>query len=502
MRILSSASILLLMIVKSLPGYAQDIEFSAVLDKNEVGINERFEIAYELNHNQGDFKEPEFADFKIISGPNRSSSMKFENGVQTSNSAFKYFLQPLASGTFNLPQTEVEVDGKTYKSQKISITVTSIKVKESIPLKISKDDAYVELELDRTNLGPDEVTIAKYWLYSKYDRIKHIDEFNTPIPEGMWVTELRETALHKSEKPKEIKGVEYDAYLLKTELWEPLRTGKFEPEPFSLSIAVSQKQQPKKGGGIFAQFMANYVDTTLTFTSGPISVEVSRNAPITWKSRFQELLISEPTPIDPSAVSRTIIAIDLTASMMCKDVLPNRITVIKKLMQQLVKTEKTNEFGVIAYTDNARLLLDFTADQKALQLGISGIQLDYTREGTSQAMAIFEGVEKLASHPGRKNLILATDGQNNSGWLAPITAAKAADHHQVKVHSILTGKEGESECLMLVGDSVEYKHRIVEIEDRHLKQIAAETNGLFLKLDDVSKIEELVGRLVAVLSKE
>ncbi|MGB6033677.1 MAG: BatD family protein, partial [Bacteroidota bacterium] len=75
-------------------GQAQDIAFKAAVDKNPVGIGDQFTLSLVLS-NAGtsggtNLRSPDLGAFRIISGPNRSTSMQIINGQMSSSITYGY----------------------------------------------------------------------------------------------------------------------------------------------------------------------------------------------------------------------------------------------------------------------------------------------------------------------------------------------------------------------------------------------------------------------------
>ena len=58
--------------------YAQ--EFVAKVMYTKIGINQSFNLSFELNGTGSSFKAPDLKNFQIVSGPNQSSSMSMVDG--------------------------------------------------------------------------------------------------------------------------------------------------------------------------------------------------------------------------------------------------------------------------------------------------------------------------------------------------------------------------------------------------------------------------------------
>ena len=81
------------------------------------------------------------------------------------------------------------------------------------------------------------------------------------------------------------------------------------------------------------------------------------------------------------------------------------------------------------------------------------------------------------SHAKSKVIILLTDGSNNAGEIAPVTAAEIAKTFGVRVYTIGVGTKGMAPYPFQTAFGVQYQNIPVEIDEATLKQIASTTGG-------------------------
>lgn len=106
-------------------GLATEPQFTAVLDKQTVTVNEEIHLNVKVAGAKGSLqapKLPSLANFEIFySG--RSSQFSFINGRSESMTEFNYVMIPKTPGQFVLQPLEININGKVYQSDKINITV-------------------------------------------------------------------------------------------------------------------------------------------------------------------------------------------------------------------------------------------------------------------------------------------------------------------------------------------------------------------------------------------
>lgn len=113
-------SILFLMI--SIASWAQ-VQFVTQVSRNKIGINETIEVRFVTNVNGENLTLPQFGSFQVVGGPIQSSETSFANGKTTSTLSVGFFIQPTKKGKLTIAGATMEYEGKTYKSQSVTIEV-------------------------------------------------------------------------------------------------------------------------------------------------------------------------------------------------------------------------------------------------------------------------------------------------------------------------------------------------------------------------------------------
>lgn len=101
--------------------YSQDVGLTVEVSADTVLMGNMLEIRYTIKNVPGDFKPPAFKDFKIVGGPNMSSSFQMINGKVTQQASYTYYLEPLREGA-------LEILGASVISDKDSLTIDPLKV--------------------------------------------------------------------------------------------------------------------------------------------------------------------------------------------------------------------------------------------------------------------------------------------------------------------------------------------------------------------------------------
>ena len=113
--------------------------------------------------------------------------------------------------------------------------------------------------------------------------------------------------------------------------------------------------------------------------------------------------------------SDIIIALDISRSMLCEDLAPNRLERAKKFAERLVDKFKGDRIGVVLFAGNAYLQMPLTNDYAAAKLFIRSASTDLA---SSQGTAIGDAIDLSRNVFGEddeyhKALIIISDGENH-----------------------------------------------------------------------------------------
>ncbi len=98
----------------------------AQLSKNRVGLEEEFELSYSYEMKSAspvEFIPPNLGNFYVFSGPNESRNMSLVNMDLRVSGSFSYILTAKKEGTFEIPGAIMKIEGKTYRTNSVKITV-------------------------------------------------------------------------------------------------------------------------------------------------------------------------------------------------------------------------------------------------------------------------------------------------------------------------------------------------------------------------------------------
>ncbi|MFW5823042.1 MAG: BatD family protein [Tangfeifania sp.] len=259
---------------------------------NAVETGKQFRLTFTLNEKGNNLKlPPNLTDnFDVLMGPSTGQSTRMQtiNGRTTTEVTFSYtyILRAKEEGTFEIRPASIEVNGDVFESNSIKIQVVKAQQRQqqqqqSSPrdeepdspqsVDLGGDNLFVRVEMDKQNVFRGEQIIATVKLYVNPDiPVSGFDEVNLPTFEGFYTQDI--------EIPQQINFSRevyndriYQVGVLKKTVLFPQQNGNITVEPFSMSLLVQQRVQPRS---FFDDFFSGVRTVRTTVTSDPVSVNV------------------------------------------------------------------------------------------------------------------------------------------------------------------------------------------------------------------------------------
>ena len=239
--------------------------FVASVDNNKVGENDRFELTFMFEgkdiNNLKNFSPPSLKDFRVLSGPNQSTSMQIINGAASSSFSLSYILMPNTTGVFTIGSASIQHDGNTYSTVQIKITVVkgSQKPSEEKTSGISNEEIsknlFIRASIDKNKVYQGEQVTVSYKLYTRLNIAAQMSVDKLPQYQGFWAEEI-ETPRNINFATEVVDGKQYRVGLLKKVALFPNQTGKLEVTPLELTIPI-QIQKKKNPNNIWDDFFGD-----------------------------------------------------------------------------------------------------------------------------------------------------------------------------------------------------------------------------------------------------
>ena len=211
--------------------------------------------------------------------------------------------------------------------------------------------------------------------------------------------------------------------------------------------------------------------------------------------------MARPRTIDESTRIKTtkgidiVIAIDVSASMLARDLKPNRLEALKVVASKFIQARPNDRLGLVEYAGESYTKTPLTSDKNIVLSSLKSIKYNTTiTGGTAIGMGLATSVNRLKESRAKgKVIILLTDGVNNSGFIDPKIASELAVEFGIKVYTIGIGSNGMalSPIGILPNGTFQYGNIQVEIDEGLLKQIAKTTGGKYFRATSNSKLEDI-----------
>jgi Ca-activated chloride channel family protein len=180
-----------------------------------------------------------------------------------------------------------------------------------------------------------------------------------------------------------------------------------------------------------------------------------------------------------------VLALDISTSMLARDFKPDRIEAAKNIGIQFVSGRKTDRIGLVVFAGESFTLCPLTTDHVSVVNLFKDIKTGLIEDGTAIGSGLATAVSRLRDSDALSRvIILLTDGVNNKGEIAPITAAEIAKTYGVRVYTVGVGTQGEAPYPVQTPFGVRYQNMKVEIDEALLKQIAEMTGGKYFRAED------------------
>jgi len=215
--------------------------------------------------------------------------------------------------------------------------------------------------------------------------------------------------------------------------------------------------------------------------------------------------LARPRTVDISSRTKTnkgidiVMAIDISASMLAKDLKPNRLDALKKVAAKFIKGRPSDRIGLVLYAGESYTKTPITSDKSIVLGSLSEVRYDSrVSGGTAIGMGLATAVNRLKDSKAKsKVIILLTDGVNNSGTIDPKIASELALNFGIKVYTIGLGTNGTamSPVALRQNGSFVFDRVKVEIDEKLLKEIAKATSGKYFRATNNKKLQEIYAEI-------
>lgn len=210
------------------------------------------------------------------------------------------------------------------------------------------------------------------------------------------------------------------------------------------------------------------------------------------------VVIARPQTRDSWRTSRTegtdmVIALDISSSMLARDFKPDRLEAAKNIAANFINGRESDNMGLVVFAGEAFTGVPMTTDRAALVNYVNALNREMLEDGTAIGDGLATSINRIKDGKAKsKSIILLTDGSNNTGIVAPLTAAEIAHKLGIKVYTIGIGTNGTAPYPQVnMFGRIEYVPMPVVIDETTLKQIASITGGKYFRATGNSVLSEI-----------
>ena len=262
--------------------------------------------------------------------------------------------------------------------------------------------------------------------------------------------------------------------------------------PVMLYYQYFYKQKKKDASIRISQAIAN-------LSKGSLRVQALKYLPVLQLLSLSFLIIALARPqlsLKEEEVTAEgidiIMALDLSSSMLDKDFQPDRLEVSKKVASDFVDKRPDDRIGLVVFSGESFTQCPLTSDHRIVKRFLAQLQCGFLEEGTAIGMGLATAVNRIKDSEAKsKVVILLTDGDNNTGYIRPHTAAEMARELDITVYTIGVGSKGMA--LTPQGKrsdgSYVFDYARVMINEELLHEIAEVTGGKYFRATSEQGLE-------------
>ncbi|HUH51501.1 MAG TPA: BatD family protein [Flavobacterium sp.] len=247
------------------------VEFSAKLSRTKIGLNENVRVEFVMNADGDNFQLPAFENFRLIGGPYQQVSTSIINGKRSYNRSFGYNLQPTKKGVLTIGSASITINGQTYKTEPIELTVTdAVQRPNDTTEQLIEPHESVHLIAQVSNQNPylNEPITVLYKLYFKEGLgIRNFTATDNPEYNDFWSHNIDNKDYEAVSET--YKGEAYSSVIVKKVVLYPQKSGKLSLAPLSMNLAL---EVPTNRRDFFGRRV--YTSTNSKVSTGITNIEV------------------------------------------------------------------------------------------------------------------------------------------------------------------------------------------------------------------------------------
>ncbi len=194
-----------------------------------------------------------------------------------------------------------------------------------------------------------------------------------------------------------------------------------------------------------------------------------------------------------------VIALDISTSMLARDFQPDRLEAAKNVAMEFISGREYDRMGLVVFAGEAFTQCPLTTDRAVLLNLFKDIEAGMIEDGTAIGNGLATATARLKdSEAVSRVVILLTDGENNRGEVAPVTAAEIAKTFGIRVYTVGVGSTGTAPYPVQTQFGVQLRDMEVKIDEETLQEISTITDGKYFRATSNSKLEEIYKEIDAL----
>jgi len=238
----------------------------------------------------------------------------------------------------------------------------------------------------------------------------------------------------------------------------------------------------------------------------------------TWKIRFRHVLfilrmlafafiifvLARPQSTSSKKNIRTegidiIMALDISTSMLAEDFRPNRLEAAKKTAMEFIDMRIDDRIGLVVFAGESFTQSPVTIDHDVIKNLFKDLKTGLLEDGTAIGMGLATSINRLKDSKAKsKVIILLTDGVNNTGIVAPLTAADIAKTFNIRVYTIGVGTIGFAPYPFQTPWGIRRQNMEVKIDEPLLKKISNLTGGKYFRATNNKALSKIYKEIDAM----
>ena len=213
------------------------------------------------------------------------------------------------------------------------------------------------------------------------------------------------------------------------------------------------------------------------------------------------VLVNKQVNIEQKNSSISLL-LDVSGSMSALDFstrnkIKTRLDVAKKSINNFIKKRQEDSLSLIVFGDYAYLDTPFSIDYQSLLANLQDITVGIAGDRTAIGDAITLAISKIKDKKDNsKAIILLTDGENTSGTIEPIKAARLAKNYNIPIYTIGVGSNGEAP---FISENGKVFYARVALDIKTLTSVAQITGGKFYRAQNTGELSQIYKELNKLL---